>query len=117
MWLTVGRPAASPSELARAHQTCLDISLQITDFDASPEATGQREFCELTFHQITVDQKRLPLEWLSSALARIREACTHSPELAKIAHQVLGDCCAGLANASREPDRRPYAKYGVDQAG
>jgi hypothetical protein len=91
LWLTAGRATASSEELARAHETCLSIALQTSYFDVSLEAAAQREFCELTFRQLAADLHRLPQDWVAAALERIRAARAHSPDLAAITAQILGD--------------------------
>jgi hypothetical protein len=91
MWLTAGRPSASGEELARAHETCLNIALQTSYFDVSLEAAAQREFCELTFRQLAADLHRLPQNWVTAALERIRAARAHSPDLAAVTTPILGE--------------------------
>ncbi|HUC26634.1 MAG TPA: ATP-binding protein [Streptosporangiaceae bacterium] len=91
LWLTAGRSTASNEEIVRAHETCLDIALQTFYFDVSLEKAAQREFCELTFRQLAADLHRLPPDWLTPALGRIRAARAHSPDLAAITDEILGD--------------------------
>ena len=91
LWLTAGRATASSEELTRAHETCLGIALQTSYFDISLEAAAQREFCELTFRQLAADLHRLPKNWVTAALQRIRAARAHSPDLAAVTTQILGD--------------------------
>ena len=57
----------------------------------SLEAAAQREFCELSFRQLAADLHRLPRNWVTAALQRIRAARAHSPDLAAVTTQILGD--------------------------
>ncbi|TMR07000.1 hypothetical protein ETD83_02345 [Actinomadura soli] len=81
LWLSNSRPDSDETTLTTAYDACLTIALDGFFATISQDDRARTIYRKLVLYQLAAERDRLPSEWLSATLQRLRAAARTDPNL------------------------------------